>query len=161
MATRKAEQVCQVPCDKVVKLGEDMATLITFKERVDEDLYNHGGPTGMKTMLTTFIAESRTERNVRKEAELRQDAEYTTRRKNKIAIASILVIALLPPVGWSTAQAVKFFRDLYQIVQEWHTTHQGEINRMKSIDGKDGEVYTVRINPSQQLAGKSIPRSAR
>ncbi len=161
MATRNAEQVCQVPCSRIIELGEDMATLIAFKERVDEDLYNHGGPTGMKTMLTTFIAESRTERNTRKEEELRQSDAYNTRRRNKIAIASILVVALLPPVGWSTAQAVRFFRDLYQIVQEWHTTHQGEIERMKTIEGKDGEVYTVRINHSQELADKSIPRSAR
>ena len=50
-------------------------------------------------------------------------------RSQKLAAASILVVCLLPPVGWSTAQAVRFLGDVYAIVQEWHETHKGEIQK--------------------------------
>jgi hypothetical protein len=70
--------------------------------------------------------------------ESKADAEETAEKKrwkrsDKIAAVAVLAVILLPPVGWSTAQAVKFFSDLYQITQEYHRIHINEIHPQKGF----------------------------
>ena len=55
------------------------------------------------------------------------------RRRNRIAIAAILAVLVLPPASWVTAKAVQFFNTLYEITQEWHEIHKTEIQKPKII----------------------------
>jgi hypothetical protein len=43
----------QMPCEKVIDLGEDIASMKTLLEYLNSDMYNHGQK-GVKTRLNTF-----------------------------------------------------------------------------------------------------------
>ena len=49
-------------------LEKDMVALEEFRDRVDEDLYNHG-KNGMKTILTEFVAAHKATQEERKRSE--------------------------------------------------------------------------------------------
>ena len=44
---------CQIPCEKIIDLGEDVASMKIQLETLNGDMYNHG-QNGVKTRLNTF-----------------------------------------------------------------------------------------------------------
>ena len=71
---------------KVGGLERDMVALEEFRERVDEDLYNHG-KSGMKTILTEFVAAHKATQEERKRSESRFRFWLTT-------VLAILTVAV-------------------------------------------------------------------
>ena len=123
MQERRA--VCQVPCDKLQQLSETVAEMTPQLEIALEGVGNYRKHAERANrFFDRFEAKA--------DAEERAEAKRW-KRSDKIAVAAILAVVLLPPVGWSTAQAVQFFHDLYEISLEWHAVHKGEIPSKKSI----------------------------
>ncbi|MDE2107378.1 MAG: hypothetical protein KGL39_59835 [Patescibacteria group bacterium] len=77
------------------KLEARMDQLLPWQERVDLDLYNHGRE-GIKTVLTTFVAEHRSAKEER-EAQEKRNAQRTNML---LTIAGIVATLLLVAVGW-------------------------------------------------------------
>ena len=48
-----SEFPCQAPCEKVIEIGEQIASLSTQVTTLNDDMYNHG-KNGVKTRLSTF-----------------------------------------------------------------------------------------------------------
>ena len=84
---------------------------------------------------------------VKKDAQRRKDAW-----KNKLAVAAILAVLVVPPASYYGVMVTSFVSDLYQIVQDWHQIHKTEIDQKKITAPKTtGEVTNAR---NQQFAGK-------
>lgn len=96
----------------------NMAEVMAWKSRVDMDLYNHGGPTGMKTMLTNFISkhEAREDERERQRAEREKELDIQRSQREReidrqlamrdrktnlrLAILGIIIALLTLLVGW-------------------------------------------------------------
>ena len=102
-----------------------------------------------------FYSEQRAYRAAREQLEKDTAADKALRdaglelrkwkRSDKIALAAVLAVVILPPVGWTTAQAVNFFGDLYRITQEWHEVHKSELTPKKK------SMFDLPVNNEQAL----------
>ena len=110
-----------------------------------------------------FYSEYRAVRKEREEAEKSAAAlaesekrEREKAKSNRIAIASILAVVMLPPAGLVGARVTKAAGDMYQMLQEWESTHKAEINQKKSTGYTDPSYYMTN---SHQHAGDFEPRN--
>ena len=71
--------------DRLGRLEVKVAALETQVQAMDNDLYNHGGPTGLKTQFTMFMAEHRG----------RQQQREREERKWRWVIGAILTAMLV------------------------------------------------------------------
>ena len=88
-----------------------MAQMLMWKDTVNNDLYNHGGPTGMKTILTEFVADYRATKAEQEKAKLQKEkddeklakatAERIKSRRFKITVISGGVFLIISTIlGW-------------------------------------------------------------
>lgn len=81
-----------------------MAQMLMWKDTVNNDLYNHGGPTGMKTILTDFVADYRAREAERERARIQREMEEAERLRNrrfKITIVSSAIFLIISTIlGW-------------------------------------------------------------
>lgn len=87
---------CQIPCEKIIEIGEDVASMKPQIQALNDDMYNHG-QRGVKTRVNTFevkfdgFVDSYNEReNLRDKASARWRFIITT----IIAIGMLLLAAL-------------------------------------------------------------------
>jgi hypothetical protein len=92
-------------------------------------------------------ADLKAERKLRKEAE-EEAAKKKWKRSDKIAVVAILVVLLMPPIGWFTIRLGEFVSDVYQITKEWHELHKSQLPPKIG----QGEPATARYAPPAQQA---------
>ena len=119
-----------------VMLKEGVANFKLFKERGNK-----------------FFDRFEAKADADEESEMRA-AKKQWKRSDKIAVAAIVAVCLLAPMGYVADKTVVFFSDLYQITQEWHAVHHGEIQQKKSFFVPD-PVITYMQKPSQDA---QVPR---
>jgi hypothetical protein len=134
------------------EVDKDMAAMQPTVEALRDEVWNHEGTKGVKTILNEFILEMRIERDTRKQIE----AEVHSRRwkrPDKIAVAAILAVMILPPAAYVLPPTIIFFRDLYGIAQEYEKVHKTEIQQ-KGVSESSKPAYAEN---SQQDAGLPAP----
>jgi hypothetical protein len=87
--------------------------------------------------LEAAAAEKRNQDQAREDQA--QADRHKTSRQNRIAIASILAVLVLPPAGWFCEQTSEFigkvtkivqeWDEVHEIIREWHAAHQSEFQK--------------------------------
>ena len=126
-------------------------------------------------LVREFISEQRAVRKEREEAEAEaaklakeRETKMEARRKevraNRIAITSIILVALLPPSSWIGVKAVGLageawdqYKEIHQIVLEWESVHKSEIQKKKT-SSVDDPAYSMNKNQTADLPSAYQPR---
>jgi biopolymer transport protein ExbB/TolQ len=72
-------------------LEEGMSEVMSWKDRADADLYNHGQD-GLKTKFTKFMAEHETNEKARKAMEATQREQHRQNRERMNIIIGLLIM---------------------------------------------------------------------
>lgn len=129
-------------------MHEDMEGRVSKMEslvgRMKKDLYNgdDNPDAGLVPELRAWLIRERAERDRR------------WKRSDKIAAIAIIVVAMLPPVTWSTAKTIKFLSTLSQIAQEWEQIHHSQIHPPQSMFAPADPVLALK-QAIPQAAGNS------
>ncbi len=101
----------------------DTATRLSSIEkdvrRIMTDLYNgdDNPESGLVPELRTYLALDR------------KDKDARWKREHKLAAIAIIMTLM----AWPSLQAITFFRDLYQITQEWHQIHKSQLQKSERL----------------------------
>lgn len=134
----------QQPCSEVVTLRANMATVL-------HDLYGNAKP-GFIQEARDFFEESRAERSIRYAKE-EAEAKKRWKRSDKIAVAAILAVVLLPPAAWVVPHTISFFKDLYGMAQEYEKLHKSELHPPTA-----SQLVTAHRDTAPALAGETRNR---
>ena len=99
------------------RIGDVELKMVSVQQtvgRIKTDLYNGDDDPekGLVPEIRAWLVEERADRRRR------------WKRSDKIAMLSILLILL----AWPSAQVWQFIHTVYEITQEWHQVHKGEIS---------------------------------
>ena len=113
------------------KVEVQLATMAPTVEALREEIWNHEGRKGIKTLLLERWA---VEDDIR---------SRRWKRSDKIAAVAVLSTIMLPPLGYLTYRATSFFGELYQITQDWEKLHKSELEPLKKKSAENNNpVYT-------------------
>ena len=139
--------------ERLSELEKDMAALAPRVDRLDEELFNHSGMPGLKTLVVKHIAhvetlEEERDKALKRDSDAVRDAltEHNRRADSKvnIVIAICAVVALF--LGVPAA--------LFAVVEVRREILHNELTLPTIVrPNAHGELYHAHINPPSQFAG--------
>jgi hypothetical protein len=100
-------------------VDKQMAEIKPIVYDMKDEIFNHDGVKGVKTIVIEEFAKLNAERSRR----------WST--SNRLAAVGIIMTLL----AWPSAKVWSFVVDVYQITQEWHQTHKSEIDKIPKMSG--------------------------
>ena len=122
---------------KINEVKQDMAAMSPKLEALGDEIWNHDGGPGLKTIVIEEFAR-------RRAAEAR-----LWKRSDKIGVAAIVASVIVAIGVWIGPSLLRIGSDLYRITQEYEKLHSQDIQKLPIGKPVTGEVTTARTSPAQ------------